>query len=327
MRKLLLLSNSTNHGEGYLDHALAEMLDLLGAARRILFVPFALADRAGYTAKFRARLALAGVEVDELAADETGAAADRERGGGLRRRRQHLPAAARRCTTAASRRRCGRGPSPACRTSAPRRGSMSPVRRSAPPTTCRSSSRATFDALGLVPFQINPHYLDADPSSTHMGETREQRLAEFLEENDRVVVGLREGGWIRVEGGHGHLGGARAARVFRRGAPRRGKAVRRGDRRPAGRLDPPFVDSSAGCSSLVRRPVRVSGPTECVERTKPRDLHRAPAVRDPAIGWTETLLETLERGIYAGFYWCRSLDCDGREAHGGFAVLFVPRTP
>jgi dipeptidase E len=76
----------------------------------------------------------------------------------------------------------------------------------------------TLDALALVPFQINPHYVDPDPGSTHMGETREQRLAEFLEENDRVVVGLREGGWIRVEGDRAHLGGDRPARLFRRGA-------------------------------------------------------------------------------------------------------------
>jgi dipeptidase E len=75
-----------------------------------------------------------------------------------------------------------------------------------------------FDALALVPFQINPHYLDPDPASTHMGETREQRLAEFQEENATPVVGLREGGWIRVEGTTGRLGGRRGARIFRRGA-------------------------------------------------------------------------------------------------------------
>jgi dipeptidase E len=50
-----------------------------------------------------------------------------------------------------------------------------------------------------------------------MGETREQRIAEYLEENEVPVVGLREGAWIRAEGAHASLGGARGARIFRRG--------------------------------------------------------------------------------------------------------------
>ena len=70
--------------------------------------------------------------------------------------------------------------------------------------------------MGLVPFQINPHFLDADPASTHMGEAREQRLKEFHEENETPVVGLREGTWIRVEGDRATLGGGRGARIFRR---------------------------------------------------------------------------------------------------------------
>lgn len=76
----------------------------------------------------------------------------------------------------------------------------------------------SFNALGLVPFQINPHYIDSDASTHHMGETREQRLLEFLEENDTAVVGLREGAWIRVDGAEVVLGGRNGARVFRRGA-------------------------------------------------------------------------------------------------------------
>jgi dipeptidase E len=78
---------------------------------------------------------------------------------------------------------------------------------------------ASFDALGLVPFQINPHYVDADPASRHMGETREDRLREFLEENDVPVVGLREGAWLRVNGAAGELGGRTGARLFRRDRP------------------------------------------------------------------------------------------------------------
>ena len=75
----------------------------------------------------------------------------------------------------------------------------------------------SFEALALVPFQINPHYLDPDRSSTHQGETREERLREFLEENDRVVVGLREGAMLRVEGDEATLVGSAGARIFERG--------------------------------------------------------------------------------------------------------------
>lgn len=74
----------------------------------------------------------------------------------------------------------------------------------------------SFDALGLVPFQLNPHYLDADPNSTHMGETREERLLQFLEENETPVIGLREGAILRIENGTSELLGAKGARIFRR---------------------------------------------------------------------------------------------------------------
>ena len=72
MRNLLLLSNSTNHGQGYLDHAMVEVRALVGGARRIAFVPFALHDHATYAAKARARFAAEGIEVDALTADGAG---------------------------------------------------------------------------------------------------------------------------------------------------------------------------------------------------------------------------------------------------------------
>jgi dipeptidase E len=71
--------------------------------------------------------------------------------------------------------------------------------------------------LGLVPFQINPHYLDPDPQSTHKGETREERILQFLEENDTPVAGLREGAMIRIENEVMTLKGSSGARIFRKG--------------------------------------------------------------------------------------------------------------
>jgi dipeptidase E len=75
----------------------------------------------------------------------------------------------------------------------------------------------SFDALNLVPFNINPHYIDPDPNSTHQGETREQRINEFHEMNDKIVVGLREGGILRVEGNSISLKGINGARIFKKG--------------------------------------------------------------------------------------------------------------
>jgi dipeptidase E len=71
-----------------------------------------------------------------------------------------------------------------------------------------------LDALGLVPFQINPHYTNAHPPG-HQGETRDQRLAEFAQVNpDLPVVGLPEGDWLRVSGGTLELHGPHPAVLF-----------------------------------------------------------------------------------------------------------------
>ena len=215
-RRLLLISNSTNHGEGYLDHVLAEIDGFLGPVRRLVFVPFALKDREAYGAKARERLAAIGVEAAVLTADEAGLRLAQEAeafftGGGNTFRLLKTLQGSRLLPILRQRARAG----------IPYLGSSAGTNIAGP--TIRTTNDmpivrpASFKALGLVPFQLNPHYLDPDPGSTHMGETREQRLREFHEENETPVVGLREGAWLRVEGNRATLGGTRGARIFRRG--------------------------------------------------------------------------------------------------------------
>jgi dipeptidase E len=216
MRRLLLISNSTNHGHGYLDHVLAEIDGFLGPVRRLTFVPFALKGVEAYGAKVRARLASIGVEVEVLTADEAGKRRGREAeafftGGGNTFRLLKILQDSGLLPILRERALAG----------VPYMGSSAGTNITAP--TIRTTNDmpivqpASFEAMGLVPFQINPHFLGADPASTHMGESREQRLKEFHEENETPVVGLREGAWIRVEGDRATLGGGRGARIFRRG--------------------------------------------------------------------------------------------------------------
>ncbi len=219
LRRALLFSNSTNPGGKYLAHGAAELGAFLGQGR-LLFAPFAVADRAGYVTKVREGLAPFGIEVDELTADAAGhralaAAAAIFVGGGNTFRL--LRAFQDSGLLAPLRERALAG--------LPYVGSSAGSNLAGPTIKTTNDMPIVFpygfEALGLVPFQMNPHYLDADPASKHMGETREERLREFLEENDTPVVGLREGCWVRREGDDIRLGGASttgrpAARIFRR---------------------------------------------------------------------------------------------------------------
>ncbi len=215
--RLLLLSNSTSFNADYLDHAAEEIADLLAGVRRVLFVPFALRDHRAYWSKARERLGRLGLEVDRLEEGPEGRdlASSAEAvfvGGGNTFRLLHR--LQRSGLLDDLRRRALAG--------APYLGASAGTVIAAPTIKTTNDmpivQPASLDALGLVPFQINCHYLDADPASTHMGETRETRLLEFLEENETAVVALREGAMLRLEGGAISLLGAAGARIFRRGA-------------------------------------------------------------------------------------------------------------
>ena len=216
--RLLLISNSTSFGGQYLDHCAEAIASLLGKSiKRVLFVPYAIHDHEAYTAKVRSRFQIMGYEVDSVHDAESGPAAAVEHaeaifiGGGNTFRlidalwRQELIEPIRRRVA---------GGAPYIGTSAGANVACPSIRTTNDMPIVQPPS---FEALDLVPFNINPHYQDPVSGSTHMGETREQRIAEFHEENDPPVLGLREGSWLRVEDDRMTLEGTTDACLFQRG--------------------------------------------------------------------------------------------------------------
>jgi dipeptidase E len=213
---LVLISTSTVFGTRYLEHAYPELRDALGSVGRVLFIPHALRDRDGYAARARPAFEEMGYGLDSLheALDPRRAVEEAEAvfcGGGNTFRLLKalgemgvLPLLRRRVAEGMVYAGASAGSNLACPTI--RTTNDMPI-----------VELASFDALSLVSFQINPHYLDPAPGSTHMGETREARIREFHEENESPVVGLREGAILRVDGSSVRLTGAAGARVFRRG--------------------------------------------------------------------------------------------------------------
>lgn len=214
--KILLISNSTLYGRGYLDHAEPALQEILGPAKRILFFPFALHDRDGYAAKARERFAAMGRDVvsAHAATDPQKAVEEADAifiGGGNTFRL--LKALQDFGWIEPIRQRIRHG--------APYIGSSAGSNVAGPTIKTTKDmpivQPRSFEALALVPFQISPHFQDPDPDSTHMGETQEERIIQFLEENETPVLGMREGAWVRAGEGTVVLGGTRGARIFRRG--------------------------------------------------------------------------------------------------------------
>ena len=214
--RILLISNSTLYGRGYLDHVEEEIRSFLDAAKTVLFVPFALYDRDAYAAQASARFEAMGYTLESVHSFENPLPAIQRAdaifvGGGntfrLLKALQDLDLLEpirRRVKSGAGYIGSSAGSNVA--------GPTIKTTKDMPIVQPRS-----FESLGLVPFQISPHYLDLDPNSTHMGETQEERINQFLEENEAAVVGLREGSMLRVQDGAVYLKGRHGARIFRRG--------------------------------------------------------------------------------------------------------------
>lgn len=214
---LLLLSNSTVHGRGYLEHARDAIADFLDGRRTVHFAPFALADHAAYTQRVADALRPLGAEViglhgvADVRAEVEGADVLFVGGGNTFRL---LRAVQRRGLLEPVRRRVAAGALSYLGSSAGTNHACPTIRTTNDMPIVQPES---LEAFGLVPFQINPHYQDADPRSTHMGETRDERIHQFLEENNVPVLGIREGAWLRREGDRLTLLGSTGARLFRRG--------------------------------------------------------------------------------------------------------------
>jgi dipeptidase E len=212
---LLLLSNSTMKGHGYLEHAFDTIGDFLGSRRTVHFAPYALADYDEFTELMSTVFRRFGARVIGLHTLSEPQAALNEAdvlvvGGGNSFRL--LKALHDNRLLGVVRRRVASG-------------DLSYVGTSAGTSVACPSIRTTNDmpivdpdtleSFALVPFQINPHYLDPDPDSTHMENTRDQRLRQFHEENEVDVLGIREGSWLRRRGRSLTLHGSTGARLFR----------------------------------------------------------------------------------------------------------------
>jgi dipeptidase E len=215
--RLLLISNS---GRPFLEHCKSALVDFLGRARRLAFVTAAnLHDEALYFERSRAALApldvlhlrwnadplatLEGAEALFVGVGNTYALLARLRHGALLE-----PIRAR------------------VRAGLPYLGASAGANVAGLTLLTTNDWNVVgldaFDALGLVPFNINPHFLEVDPAMAPCSETREERIAEYHRVWDTPVVGIEEGTWLQIEAGVATVRGKGRVKLFERGRAPRG---------------------------------------------------------------------------------------------------------
>ncbi|MFX1536054.1 MAG: dipeptidase PepE [Promethearchaeota archaeon] len=218
-KKLLLISSSTLHGSGYLDHCANEICTFIKERKEVLFIPYARPS---------------GITLDEY----TDIARQRFHRMGYKLTGIHEVNSPKEAVQSAETIFVGGGNTFVLLKGLYEAGIMediiSKVNGGTPYIGTSAGSNVagktigttndmpivqppSLTALGLVPFNINPHYLDPDPNSTHKGETREMRIKEFHAFNTIDVIALREGAMLDILGEQITLKGSTGARLFRQG--------------------------------------------------------------------------------------------------------------
>lgn len=216
MKSIIIASTSTLHGSGYLDYLLPTLQVHFKNLKSILFIPYARPGGIShdeYTQKAAQAFASIDISVKGIHEYENAEKAINDAegiftGGG----NTFL------LVTQLYRNNIMQTLSSAVKSGTPYLGT------SAGSNICGLSMQTTndmpiiyppsFQTLGLIPFNLNPHYLDPDTQSSHMGETREMRIKEFHAFNNTPVLGLREGSWLEVKGEKITLKGNLKARLF-----------------------------------------------------------------------------------------------------------------
>lgn len=215
---LLLLSTSTIHGSGFLEYCLDEVKDHFHGMEEVLFIPYARPggiSHKEYTELVRDKLESVGYSVRGIHefGDPVKALSDFEGvyvGGGN--------------TFLLLKTLYENNLIEAIRNGVMNRGIKYMGSSAGTNVACAAINNTndmpivyppSFEALKLIPFNINPHYLDPDPNSTHRGETRETRIREFHFQSQIPVVGLREGSFLKIEGNEIELWGKLSARIFK----------------------------------------------------------------------------------------------------------------
>jgi len=221
MKRLLIASTSTLHSGGYLEYLLPELKTFFSGKKSLLFIPYARPggiSHDDYTKRVKDAFATVGMDVIGLHEFEDPVAAVKSAeaiftGGG----NTFL------LVSQLYKFKVMDAVADAVKDGTPYLGSSAGSNITG--LTMQTTNDMPiiyppdFRTLALVPFNLNPHYLDPDLQSKHMGETRETRIKEFHQFNSIPVLGLREGSWLEVTGDKITLKGNLTARLFRQGKP------------------------------------------------------------------------------------------------------------